>query len=92
MWQQCMWGGANVPCRRWNLLAQDPALPFFIGLFYAFGKAADDTTSAIPYVRGWRTWKLPWTRRPGDAVAVAVDAGLAALGRNEHGHDARRFP
>ena len=33
-----MWGGANVPCRRWNLLAQDPALPFFIGLFSVFGK------------------------------------------------------
>ena len=35
-----MWGGANVPCRRWNLLSQDPALPFFIGLFSVFGKGA----------------------------------------------------
>ena len=33
-----MWGGAHVPCRRWNLLSQDPALPFFIGLFSVFGK------------------------------------------------------
>ena len=42
-----MWGGANVPCRRWNLLEQDPALPFFIGLFCAFGKG--DAVCLKPY-------------------------------------------
>ena len=41
-----MWGGANVPCRRWNLLEQDPALPFFIGLFSVFGKGGAKTLSS----------------------------------------------
>ena len=52
-----MWGGANVPCRRWNLLEQDPALPFFIGLFSAFGKGGvmrlpPAKTPAVPVCAG----------------------------------------
>ena len=43
-----MWGGAHVPCRRWNLLSQDPALPFFIGLFYVFGKGGCHAPASPP--------------------------------------------